>query len=252
MYKGKGIFCFQQKIKNRGDFLGKILIVEDDAIIRNGLESMVRGIDKELEIISTEFAAKALKYTKKHKIDAFFLDIQLKDYSGIELAKQIREINRYKFTPIVFITAMPSRELEAFREIHCYDYIVKPFTEKEVREVFNTIINHSIKRKDKCLKFKQKEYNCIIGQADIKYIESKNRKLFIETEKEKFIISSHTLKSVEEKLTDNFIRCHKGFIVNTNYIKEIDKNNNLIFLKNINIPIPIGRKYKDNLKGELL
>ncbi|WP_229775528.1 response regulator [Anaerosalibacter bizertensis] len=62
----------------------------------------------------------------------FLLDIQLKDYSGFELAKEIRNIDNYKLTPIIFVTAIPTRELMAFKEIHCYDYIVKPFKEEEI------------------------------------------------------------------------------------------------------------------------
>ncbi|MBS4539055.1 response regulator transcription factor [Clostridium sp. D2Q-11] len=234
--------------------MGKIIIVEDDVAIRDGLKFMVKDMDKDLEVITTGFATKALDYSKKNKIDAFFLDIQLEDYSGIKLAKEIREISTYKFTPIVFITAVPTRELEAFREVHCYDYIIKPFTKEEVKDVLSTIINYSVKNKEKnkSIRFKQKEYTCVIGQADIKYIESKNRKLFIETKEEQFVISTYTLKSVLEELSSDFIRCHKGFIVNTNFIKKIDKNNKLIYLKDTANPISIGRKYKENLQGDLI
>jgi len=209
--------------------LGKILIVEDDIVIRDGLKSMIKDIDSNLEIITTGFASRALDYSKKNKVDAFLLDIQLEDYSGIKLAKEIRNI-------------------------HCYDYIIKPFTIAEVKSALYTIVNHSVKKENenKCIKLKQKEYTCVIGQADIKYIESKNRKLVIETKEEQFVISTYTLKSVLEELSSDFIHCHKGFIVNTNFIKKIDKNNKLIYLKDTDNPIPIGRKYKENLQGELI
>ena len=45
---------------------------------------------------------KLLRYAEDINYDIFLLDIQLKDYSGFELAKEIRNIDNYKLTPIVF------------------------------------------------------------------------------------------------------------------------------------------------------
>ncbi|MBS4535133.1 response regulator transcription factor [Clostridium sp. D2Q-14] len=234
--------------------MGKILIVEDDNIISEGLKSIIYSIDNSLEVLTTGFASKALEYSKKYHIDAFFLDIQLEDYSGLELAKEIRGIEKYKFIPIVFITAIPTRELEAFRTIHCYDYIIKPFTKEEVEKVFNDIIKYGIneKREEKTIKIRQENYTYVIGQADIIYIEAKNRKLYIKTAKENFVTSSYTLKMIINELSDDFIRCHKGFIINNKFIKKVDKSNNYVYLKRLKGPVPIGRKFKENLCEDLI
>ncbi len=114
--------------------MGKILIVEDDLIICEGLSEIIRGIDKESEIVITGYAEKALSFAIDSYYDAFLLDIRLNDYSGIKLAKQIRNIEKYKITPILFITSIPTKELLAFKPIHCYDYIVKPFSREKVTE----------------------------------------------------------------------------------------------------------------------
>ncbi|AKL94325.1 two component transcriptional regulator [Clostridium aceticum] len=235
--------------------MGKILIVEDDPIISKGLAELAQSIHSELELIITEYAEEALNCAKKDVIDAFFLDIQLKDYSGLLLGKKIREIDAYKLTPIVFITAIPTRELLAYKEIHCYDYIVKPFTEEEVTKVFQTIIRHGINKKEEkkpMLKLKQKVYSYLIKQEEIIYIESISRKLLIVTVKEKFIVSTYTLNQILDKLTEDFLQCHKGYIVNINYVKKIDKLNNLIQLKETDFRIPIGRKYKEILVGKCI
>lgn len=230
--------------------MGRILIVEDDPVISRGLAKMASSINPELEILITGYAEKALTYAKKYSIDGFFLDIQLKDYSGLSLGKKIRKIDAYQLTPIVFITAIPTRELLAFKEIHCYDYIVKPFTEEEVKKIFKTIIHHGISKKENkgsVLKLKQKEYTYVIKQEEIIYIESVNKRLSIMTMDEEFTVATYKLNQLLNELTPDFVQCHKGYIVNSSYIEKIDKTDNLVYLKERNTPVPLGRKYREEL-----
>lgn len=229
------------------------MIVEDDLLISKGLRAILKSIDDKLDITITGYAEDALNYAKNHYYDAFLLDIQLEDYSGIELAKSIREIDKYKLTPIIFITAIPTRELMAFKEIHCYDYIVKPFTEKEVREALETIINHGIKTENKLktLKIIQRSYTYILKQDEIIYIESRNKDLLLVTVNEEIKLSNYSIRKVLEELDTNFIQCHRGYIINIEYIIKINHADNSIKLRNTDELIPIGRKYRENLRNDI-
>lgn len=232
--------------------MGKILIVEDDFIICKGLRKIIQNLANELEIVSTGYAQKALNYAINNHFDAFLLDIQLNDYSGIELAKQIRSMEKYKLTPIVFITSIPTKELLAFKQVHCYDYILKPFNKKEVIDILKTIINYGIKNNQEnqpTIVLKQKSCSYVIKQSEIIFIESINKKIVIYTINEQITISTYSLKEFLIELTDDFIQCHKGYIINSNYIQKVDKANDLIKLNNVVIDIPIGRKYKEALRG---
>lgn len=233
--------------------MGRIMIVEDDILIAKGLENIIRTIDEKLEISITGYAEEALGYLKDNNYDAFLLDIQLEDYLGIELAKRIRDKDEYKLTPIIFITAVPSRELMAFKEIHCYDYIIKPFKEEEVKEALETIINHGIKRKDTPSTFKiiQKSHIYILKQDEIIYIESRNKNLLLVTINEEIKLSNYSIRKILEELDVNFIQCHRGFIINTKYIKKINHGDNNIKIRDIDELIPIGRKYKEDLRGDI-
>ena len=233
--------------------MGRIMIVEDDMLIAKGLRVIVKSIDDKLDITITGYAEEALNYVKNNYYDGFLLDIQLEDYSGIELAKSIREIDKYKLTPIVFITAIPTRELMAFKEIHCYDYIVKPFTEKEVREALETIIYHGIKKRDKSEIFKinQKSYSYILKQDEIIYIESKNKNLLLVTINEEIKLSNYSLSNILEELGAGFIQCHRGYIINIKYIIRVNHVDNSIKLRGTDEVIPIGRKYKEDLRNDI-
>jgi len=228
-----------------------ILIVEDEITIQLGLERILLSIDPSLNIIKTAYASEALEIAQKSIIHSFLLDIQLLDYTGMLLGEQIRNINAYKFTPIIFITAIPTKEIIAYKQIHSYDYIIKPFTEEEVKRTMETVINYyqtPIQKDSNILKLKHKEITYNYRQKDILCIEARNRKLMITTAKEVAIFSKYTLSSIEKELDDNFLRCHKGFIVNADYIDKVDKSRLSIYLRNLSDPIPIGRKYIDELK----
>lgn len=232
--------------------MGKILIVEDQRMTQEGLVKIAKEFDETLEVISTGYAAKALSYAKKNSIDAFFLDIQLKDYSGIELARRLREVEEYMFTPIVFLTAIPTRELEAFRQIHCYDYIIKPFTQEEIRSVFEKIIKNYITKKDTelTLRLERKGFVNIVKQKDIICLEFKDRKICITTLKEKIYYSGKSLSQIGLDLSEDFIQVHQSFIVNKKYIEYINLTECKISLKGIEFPIPIGRTHKKTV-GEI-
>lgn len=233
--------------------MSKILIVEDQRITREGLIKIAKDLDKTLEVIATGYAGEALDYAKNNQFDAFFLDIQLIDYSGIELAKQIREIDNYMFAPIIFITAIPTKELEAFRQIHCYDYIIKPFSEKEVQRVFQKIILNYIpqRNENQVLKLERKGFINLIKQKDIIYMEFKDRKICIATIKEKIYYTGKSLSQLSSELSDDFIQVHQAFIINKKFIKNVELQNKEISLEGVDYSIPIGRTYK-KIIGEIL
>ncbi|PKM93903.1 MAG: hypothetical protein CVU84_13420 [Firmicutes bacterium HGW-Firmicutes-1] len=134
--------------------MGKILIVEDDECIRESLCQIISSIDSKLEIFGTGSAEKALSIAKENIIDVFILDIQLEDYSGLDLAVKLRNTIRYVLTPIVFMSAAVAREFEAYRQIHCYSFIHKPVKWDELMEVLVTLITHSIYKVEESLTLK--------------------------------------------------------------------------------------------------
>jgi two-component system LytT family response regulator len=226
--------------------MGEILIIDDDIIFRRGLHKIAISLDKNIQIYETGMAKEALEIAKQKDIDAFFLDIKLLDYSGLQLAQQLRNIDKYKFTPIVFITSVPTREFEAFRNIHCYTYLVKPFSVEKAKEVLETIIKYGIKKDEPtAIKIDKGSLTYIIRQEDIIYIERTNRKTYIITPDEK-IETNCSLNCIDNLLINNFTQCHKSYIVNDSFIKKIDRSNNMIHLEGMHC-VPIGRKYKENV-----
>ncbi|MFZ7120622.1 MAG: LytR/AlgR family response regulator transcription factor [Eubacteriaceae bacterium] len=225
-----------------------ILIVEDELVIQEYLEKIISTLDYEINILKSQFAEEALAICKANRVDIFLLDIQLLDYSGLQLAEKIRNLNCYILTPIIFLTALPSKELMAFKKYHCYDYILKPFSEEIVKNTLQTIIEHGINISIPTITFKKKELTYVYKQDEIISIEVKNRNLLITTVNDSNTFTQYTLNYVIDELENNFVRCHKGFIINLNFIERIDRSKNLLYMRGIADPIPYGRKYRKLFK----
>lgn len=232
----------------------RILVAEDDKNISEIISLSIKELDSSLDVIVFEEAKNALKYAKNNTVDIFILDIQLKDYKGTHLAKQIREIDEYKYSPLVFVTALAGEELLAYRELKCYNFLIKPFTKEEINTVLNEVINYQqqLKPISKTIRIEQKSFIFEYDLENIIYIESFGKKLelhlFNDNKKTSEMISGYSLKSILELINDcNFIQCHKSFILNKSFIEKIDKANNLIFLKNNTGKIPIGKKFLNGI-----
>lgn len=232
--------------------MGRILIVEDEKIIREGLVKIVARIQPQAEIMSTDNVREAMSFLINNKIDAFFLDIQLADEeSGYELAQVIRKIERYVMTPIVFVTGVRQLELQAYRTIHCYYYLLKPFGEDEVVKILKDIATYGIEeeKEEPIFKIAERSYNLVIKQSEMIFLEAKNRHLLIATEKEVIDLPGASLLKTYDRLEKNlFVQCHKSFIINKQFIYKINFTEQVVHLRDMSEPIPIGRKYRENLE----
>ena len=109
-----------------------ILIAEDDIIQRENLKKIIQGIDKNFIIYEAEDKNEAFKISCENTIDIFFIDIGLKNSSGLDLAMKIRKLDKYEFSWIIFLTTHLQYIIQAFKNVHCYDYILKPYDKEEI------------------------------------------------------------------------------------------------------------------------
>lgn len=84
---------------------------------------------------------------------------------------------------------------------------------------------------------------------DIYYFEAREKKIFVNTKNSEIGFYA-TLDSLAGKLPEQFVRCHRGFIVNRKKIKTVSYAQKLIFLKN-DMLIPLSRGYKSSLDSAL-
>jgi len=229
----------------------KILIIEDDSRISTRLTDLAHHVNPNVAIYHATGSVGVDDILSFHQIDAFFIDIQLEDCNGLELAKEIRKHKIYQFTPMVFITAVPTRELEAFKQVHSYDYILKPFSESQVIKVFQEILIDFFEEsgEEESIKLEYKNYNMSVLTKDILFIEIINRRIHIVTKHETIEYNIMPLKKFQEKLPNYFLRIHQSIVINMHYVSSFSLTSFNVNMEGYDLPLSIGRSYKSIVKG---
>ncbi len=185
--------------------------------------------------------AQLRNYLKLNHLDILFLDIDLGEENGMEIAAWIAK--QYPDIIIIFVTGHREFAVEAF-EVNATGYLVKPYDIKKMENVMRKAIsqleqrhkeeeNHEIIITDENLK---KKIDC----KDILYIERQMSKSIIVTEQKEYQVYE-TITSLCERIGDSFIRVNQGEVVNTSLITEI--KGNTVYLKN-GKEMSIGRTYR--------
>jgi two-component system response regulator LytT len=198
-------------------------------------------------------AIEGLRFISENEVDLIFLDIQMPDLSGIELARILSGRNMSNSPSIIFTTAFDQFALEGYR-LDVVDYLLKPFSYEEFIRGANKALN-LVKLKtnhtDAITKEEEQDYIYLkvefqtvkIACSNITYIEGlKDYAKFHLVNSEKAILSLITLKALEEKLPKGkFMRIHRSYIVSLEKITSVTKNT--VYIDNI--MFPVSDQYKD-------
>lgn len=238
----------------------KAYIVDDELLARDELKYLLIR-SKQVDVLGeSDCIEDATADIFELKPDLVFLDIELAEESGLELAKQLENVN--PAPAIVFATAYDEFALMAF-ELNAVDYILKPFDEERIGKTLEKIKKiqkigdqdlpiYSPVKNNHNGKFAVlvDERIILLTNADIVYLESSEGKCTIETMNQKYKVSE-ALVGLEKKLTDSkFLRVHRSFIVNIDHIVEIEpwfnSTYNLIMKNGSNVPV--SRTYVKGIK----
>lgn len=141
-----------------------ILVVEDNEVHMNALHIIIKDLHRDVKVYYANSLEKAFQLVLEHHIHLFLIDIILNtqkpgDVSGLNFAKEIREIIKYKFTPLVFITSLEDPKLYSYSQLHCLGYIEKPFNVTQVRNTILNALEFPIKEDDDRYVYFQNEYS---------------------------------------------------------------------------------------------
>lgn len=210
-----------------------ILIVEDDKYQRQALIKIIQETNTMYNILEASNISEARETIKSNDIDLFYIDIGLGMKSGLDLAFEIRKVPRYRLTWIIFITTHVKYMIEAFKEVHCYDYILKPYDKELVKKEMlilteNLVSQSSTTVNEKSIVFSIKNGISIkLFLKDILFIEVFIRTCYVHTKHGKYTIKNLSLRKVMQMIDDkNFMQCHRAYLVNIKNIKEIRKDTN--------------------------
>ena len=185
-------------------------------------------------------AKDTLNYINDNQVDVAILDVNLNSkISGIDLAKEIRKNNKNIY--IIFSTGHLEYSLIAYT-VKTFDYLPKPITIERLEITINRLLD-DIRSCNK--KFINIDNKTIINPDEINYIKRDGMKLVFCTNSKNYE-TYNSFKKIKDILPDNFIRCHKSYIANTDNILNVNAKKNIINFDN-DLSCEIGPKYKNNL-----
>ncbi len=199
----------------------KILIIDDEKLSLMRLKRLLNESTDSI-IFSATSAYEAIKVLEKNPdIEAAFVDIKMPDMSGLELAYRLLGINENLF--VVFQTAYDEYALEAFK-VGAIDYIVKPYTQEEIRRVLSRIDKFREAKKETRFMVKTLQgHYMIISPSEIFYIKAELKESMIRT-RDDYIYYPLSISAFEEKLKNHdFFRVHKSYLINVRKISRINR-----------------------------
>ena len=230
------------------------VIVEDEPKAMSLIEDYVHKTPF-LNLVSKFYISlEALKFISANKnVDLVFLDINMPELTGIDLAQLIGSDLK-----IIFTTAYADFAVRSY-EVNTIDYLLKPITFERfflaVSKAKKTIEAEKLSniRILPQLHFFVKSGKKIIqvNWSEIYYIEASKEYMSISMLDEKILVYKR-MSEFDNINPDNFKRVHKSFIINLDKIQKVEDN--IVFINDREIPI--GKTYKDEffsiIKGRLI
>ncbi|WP_214071202.1 LytTR family DNA-binding domain-containing protein [Mucilaginibacter sp. dw_454] len=197
-------------------------------------------------------AIETLRYLGENEVDVLFLDVQMPDLSGIELARILSGRNAGKAPMIVFTTAFEQFALEGYK-LDVIDYLLKPFSYEDFMRAANKALKLSQPKAiiqnittpaiEDYIYLKVEFQTVKIACNNILYIEGlKDYAKFHLADTDKSLLSLITLKALEEKLPQGkFLRIHKSYIVSLDKITAVTRN--AVYIEKM--MIPVSEQYRE-------
>ncbi|MBA4602150.1 LytR/AlgR family response regulator transcription factor [Thermoactinomyces mirandus] len=237
----------------------KAYIVDDEPLAREELKYLLNQ-SKQVEVVGeSDFADGALRDIARLKPDIVFLDIELDEENGLDLAKQLEKLNP---TPaIVVATAYDEYALQAF-DTNAIDYILKPFGEERIMHTLEKLRNlqkigkgvpvpYYLKNdRNGKIAVSANDKIVLLSFDEILFFESFEGKCIIKTLKQEYKINE-ALVEVEKKVNHaQFLRVHRSYIVNLDHIEEIQPwfNSTCNLIMKDSSRVPVSRTYMKELK----
>lgn len=247
-----------------------VLIADDEPHARRYIKKLLSK-DGDVEIIyECKNGSEVLNFLATKVPDILFLDINMPGVSGIEVASKLKTTNSL----IVFSTAYDQYALQAY-ELEAFDYLLKPYGTHRFNEVLRRVKLTIEKERQAAFgkKFaelykgyseldtphlnefiiKEKGFEKTIKVKEIFYIEANTIYAVLHIESRKVLYRA-SLNLLEQQLPPNFLRVHRSYILNLDFIRSCKYLNNstfMITMKNDH-KILSSRKYKESISKSVI
>ena len=238
----------------------KILVVDDEALARQRLLRLLGEVSPEHEVLEASDGHSAIVTATREKPDLVLLDVRMPGMDGIEVAASLDEL--HEPPAVAFCTAYDEYALQALKH-HAIAYLLKPVRKDDLRD---------------CLQSAGRINRVQLGRlrepmdADDRYVSSHTHQgletlplqeicCFLAEQKhvsavstEQTLILSDTLKELEERFGDTFVRVHRNALVALDHIERLSRRDDgswEVVIHGLELRPAISRRHLSPLKKRL-
>ena len=226
-----------------------VLVCDDDEEFVRYMVGLLQA-QPESNYIKITACSKPEKLTDKllSSFQIIFLDVDMGDYNGLEIARRIRKLKLD--TILIFVTNYMEYSPDGY-EVNAFRYLLKANIKEKLANYLKEAIHELHSHTDRLL-FTIGGEECFIKHDDILYLESRQRQIYIHLVKDKN--ADKYFYSVMDEQENNlnsvgFLRVHKSYLVNMQYIEKL--NYNKLLLTN-GEELPVGQRRYAEIKTKYL
>lgn len=225
-----------------------IAVCDDQIIIQQEIIQKVKAYfeKSDLSVNIQGFASGEELLDCESHFDIVFLDMKMKELTGLDTAAAIRTSN--KNCAIIFITSYQDFVFDAF-DVDASHYLLKPVSDEKLSRALDKVMRtrEQIDEPPYLLVKRGYDYSKIL-YSDIMYFESTDHKINVHTTGGGKVDYYEKLDILERQLDERFFRCHRAFIVNLEYVFE-KKDNQAVLINGEILPVS---KRKQQIFSETL
>lgn len=199
----------------------KILVVDDEKIASSRVQRILNELGQE-DVTIINDPLEAVNDVASNKYDVVFLDIQMPNLNGIELANKILEYEPKTF--IIFQTAYEEYAVDAFKAGGA-DYILKPTTQENIKKSLDKVNKYiqtiPANQDNKKIMGKRGNKIYLMELDDIYYIKADLDEVIIKIKAADVYVRKKIGKMDQLLENKNFFRIHRSIIVNVDKIKSM-------------------------------
>lgn len=215
----------------------RVSICDDDVATLSQLEELVRQYLDPGELCLATYSGYGEFLTTRQYVDLLFMDIDLGDGCGIELAKEVKKTD--SGTCVIFVTAHPEYVEESF-EVEPVYFLVKPIRPDSFRRAMERAMERlAAERQKSRLTVTFQNRVSAVALRDISYIEFSVRSATIHAGT-RVLQTYEKLSSLQQRVDSRFIQCHKSYLVNMDYVIGF-QGNTLELCGGVEIPVSQSR-----------
>lgn len=231
-------------MKGQKIFMIKVAFCDDDISVLEQLKDLLgrycANYGQEAECASFSSSLELLAEMERGvRYDILFLDIILPNDNGIDISKEIRQYD--SVVKIIFLTSSSEFAVQSYA-VNAYFYQMKPICEEDFFRLMNSAISECRKEQGHSLILRCQSGITRIELDRLEYCEVLRRTLLFHMENGKTLKSTGSMDDLCGQLSDyeNFVRPHRSFLVNMDYIRKISYK--AITMEDLaEIPIPHGK-----------